>query len=60
MKTTRERDKVAEKIVNEIINHLEEKSDLGNVWDEMDDDDQKELKNVWLNIVKRYLPIDKK
>lgn len=60
MKTTRERDKVAGKIVNEIINHLENWSDLENAWDELDDEDQKELKNKWLNIVKRFLPIDKK
>ena len=61
--TTVERDRIARKIVTEIMKDLLEKTELGlqaDNWDDGDDDDKKDATKRWELIVKRYLPVDGK
>jgi len=56
---TREREKISKKIIGEIIEDISDRSGLSNVWDDMDEDTEEEIKKTWQNIVKRYLPVTK-
>jgi hypothetical protein len=44
-------EKEAEKIVDKLIDDLQGRSGLGNVWDEMDDEIRRDLKDAWIEIV---------
>jgi len=58
-----ERNRIAKKIVDDIVKDLLEKTELGLVadnWDDGDDDDKKEAIERWMNIVKRHIVVDNK
>ena len=44
----------ADEIVNEILNDLTDRSGLGNEWDNIDSDIQKEIKEAWAEIIQKY------
>lgn len=59
MKTTRERDKIAQKIVETIFNDLKDNTELeAKLFEDWDEDDIDDTKKRWLNIVKRNLVIE--
>jgi hypothetical protein len=62
--TAIERDRIAKKIIDGIMNDLENNSDLmmeyGDYWDNDNPDDMKETKQRWLLIAKRFIPVGKK
>ena len=46
---------LAKKIVNEIVRDIEDRSGLGNIWDELDYDIQLEIREKWEEIVNEEL-----
>lgn len=58
--TSRERDIASKKTVDALIEHLSIQHGIGDEWDQMDDEDQEELKKEWLAIVKRFMPVETK
>jgi hypothetical protein len=59
--TTRERDKLAKRIAEDIMRDLELNSDLcmehGSYWDEDNPDDQQETQKRWEIIVRKLIPV---
>ena len=43
-----------EKIIDEIIKDLRDRSGLGNEWDNIDEEIQQEIKKDWLEILNNY------
>ena len=70
---TKEREKIIKKVIDGIIDNLSDQGGfdndnsykkvtnnqkgLGDVWDEMDDEAQEELKKEWQAIFRKFLPV---
>lgn len=54
---TREREKLTKKITDQIITYLQEETDLGIQFEEMEDYEEKEFKENIGNIVRRNIPV---
>lgn len=52
---TKERDKITKKVVNEIMTYLEEETDFGIQFEEMEDYEEKEMRQKMENIIRHNL-----
>lgn len=48
-------DKIAENVVNDIVSDIEDRSGLGNEWEQIDDGVKQEIIESWKDIVKLYI-----
>lgn len=48
---------ISKKIINEIIDDMSDRSEFGNMWDEVESETQEEIKKDWEKIIKKNIPV---